>query len=272
MMFADDQEDEMMRAEPMWLEQRTRRLLEQHALGELRDEQQLKELERLLEAQGQTLAQAVEALKEDSARQLQRLTQPLGRPPLRAPGARGPRFSFRAAPALLTALAAVCLGVGMWMRQAPTPVAPEQDPLAGVRAKGAPLGLLIWRLKESGPEALRDGQQAQAGDTLQLQAHVPPGMFAAIYSVDGRGQVTQHWPYPEAKAQDTQMKQVEGALLTVARSYTLDDAPRFERFYLLVGDAPEPLEGIERWLKANAEPAAQAPDKLKLNIFTVRKP
>ena len=277
MMGVDEHDEEMMRAQPMWLEQRTRRLLEQHALGELRDERQISELERLIEAQGQTLAQAVQALQEDSTSQLLRQEQQ-GWPLRRAQGApRRPRLGLgfgerlgvrtSAGPALITALAAVCLGVGVWMSQASPSAEPErEDQTQGVRAKGNAQGLLIWRLKEAGPEALLDGQLAQAGDTLQLQAHVPSGAFAAIYSVDGRGHVTQHWPYPGS---GQQLEQVEGALLTVGRSYTLDDAPRFERFYLLVGDEPEALTAMERWLKDGAE---RAPAKLTMTIFTVRKP
>ena len=77
---------------------------------------------------------------------------------------------------------------------------------------------------------------ARAGDLLQI-AYVPAGKTnGVIFSTDGSGTVTLH--YPENQGASSFLKKEKKVLLT--SSYELDDAPDFERFFFITA-----MEGID---------------------------
>ena len=96
-----------------------------------------------------------------------------------------------------------------------------------LRAKGEAL-LVVYRLEKTGPALLTHGASAAPGDRLQLTARLPEPRHLAILSVDGLGAVTVHEPTTTTPVQEVQ----------VPRSFVLDDAPRFERFFLFTSAAP----------------------------------
>ncbi len=96
--------------------------------------------------------------------------------------------------------------------------------------------------------------QVRAGDALQrgalLQVGYTPGGtgYGAVVSIDGRGVVTLHWPASPSAWSPT----VEPEGGTLPSAYELDDAPRFERFFLvtcaerfLARDVVEAAESLE---------------------------
>lgn len=89
--------------------------------------------------------------------------------------------------------------------------------------------LLVFRKANGESVRLRDGDPARAGDVLQLRYKPAGNRFGVILSVDGRGQVTEHFSGELARA---------GGPLDHA--YELDDAPRFERFFLVA--SPDPID------------------------------
>jgi RNA polymerase sigma-70 factor (ECF subfamily) len=95
-------------------------------------------------------------------------------------------------------------------------------------------------IEENGTaEALKDGAALREGDTVQLAYRLPAAStgearYGVIFSIDGRGAVTLHYPYrPEG---DTRM--TVGRRCYLRDAYTLDDAPEFEDFYLVTRDSP----------------------------------
>jgi hypothetical protein len=100
-----------------------------------------------------------------------------------------------------------------------------------VRIKGDAV-LTIDRLGPRGPEPVRDGDEARAGDRLQLQYRAADRDEGAIVSIDGRGVATLHYP-AELGASPTLRT---GGTIPLDHSYELDDAPGFERFIFVTAE------------------------------------
>jgi hypothetical protein len=124
------------------------------------------------------------------------------------------------------------------------------------RAKGLAPSLRVYRRRADGPQLLADGQRVEAGDVLQL-GYVAPGMsHAVLLSLDGRGQVTLHWP--ASKEASTQLsKEAQGEQL-LPTAYELDDAPRFERFVLITARRSLHVPELLRAARDLARQGAQA--------------
>ncbi|HEY5908808.1 MAG TPA: hypothetical protein VIZ31_12255, partial [Vicinamibacteria bacterium] len=84
------------------------------------------------------------------------------------------------------------------------------------------------------------GSLAHDHDLVQLAYQAVGRRYGAIVSIDGRGVVTQHLPASGSEAAPLQA----GAPVPLPQAYELDDAPGFERFYLVTSDAPFPLESV----------------------------
>ena len=79
--------------------------------------------------------------------------------------------------------------------------------------------------------------------------------FGAIVSVDGRGTVTVH--YPDGAPAAAPMNGGRSVLLSHA--YELDDAPQWERFYIITGATPFPIDAIVSAARRAGSYAAPAP-------------
>jgi hypothetical protein len=108
----------------------------------------------------------------------------------------------------------------------------------GVREKGVEPYLRIHREVPGGLEELNPGDELSAGERLQLSYAGLGRSHGVILSVDGRGAVTLHLPRHGAQAAELAL---EGTV-DLAESYELDDAPDFERFFLLTARGPFELE------------------------------
>ena len=123
--------------------------------------------------------------------------------------------------------------------------------------------LLVFRKLTSGAERLQDGAVAQSGDLVQLVYRSGGLQYGAILSVDGRGTVTQHLPVTGAEAVPL------AAQDTLDVAYELDDAPRWERFYLVAADRRFGLAAVKAKLAAGDVALG---DDVRLFRFTVKKP
>jgi len=115
--------------------------------------------------------------------------------------------------------------------------------------------LMVYQVTDGQAVLLEDGATLGEGDVVQLRYRAMPsevGQQGAILSVDGRGAVTTHFAGPLAAEAPT-----------LSRSYRLDDAPDFERFYYFAGEALD-TEALERALRVGEVPEARF-------AFTVRK-
>jgi len=152
------------------------------------------------------------------------------------------------------------------------PVAAAAAALIALRLPGpAPLGSDEGRLKGLSPhlavhrhgsgaeaEALARGARVRAGELLQL-SYVSAGRpYGVVASVDGRGVVTRHGPGDGPLA----AKLVLAGSVPLDHAYRLDDAPEFERFFLVTGGSPfavEPVLDALRHLAAEGRARAGVP-------------
>jgi hypothetical protein len=89
--------------------------------------------------------------------------------------------------------------------------------------------IIIYRKTKDEVHLIRSGDAARKGDLLQI-AYVSAGQpFGVIFSLDGSGAVTLH--YPAEDLSSTKLQPNEQILLKT--SYELDDAPAYERFFFV---------------------------------------
>jgi hypothetical protein len=111
--------------------------------------------------------------------------------------------------------------------------------------------LEVWRKTRDEAERLAPQAAVSAGDIVQLRYIVPQSCYGALLSVDGRGTLTVHLSGNDGRA----------ALLTAGRpvalkqSYKLDDAPKFEAFYLITAQNNFNLEAVRLKLMDVKHPA-----------------
>jgi hypothetical protein len=236
-------------------------LLERHLLGELTPEQARRVQECLGEPE---LERRLAELRSDDQQVLAQLpATAVAAEVARRAGATAARRHRAVGRAPLAALAAAAAAAVLLLLLRPASLqrSPAGDRQAGavvegVRAKGAPR-LAVFRRTGTGSESLAPGAQVRAGDLLQLS--ITPAGFghAVVVSVDGGGAVTLH--HPRNAGQSTALP--PGTALTLPESYELDDAPGFERFFLVVSREPIAVDVVLRAARtlAAGAPGASAP-------------
>lgn len=228
-------------------------LLERIALGELppdelaaaraRLAQEPEGLARLAQLEADTAATLARLPPADVAREVVRRSESAARV-ARAREAQEARPSplrrFAPALALVPALAVVALFI---VGRPGTPQGgPSGDEATGevTRFKGLEPQLVLHRQRGEVPERLTDGTRAAPGDVVQV-AYVAAGRaHGVILSIDGRGTVTLH--APETGSQSAPL--AASGTHALPRAYELDDAPSFERFFLVTADAPFALDSV----------------------------
>lgn len=95
------------------------------------------------------------------------------------------------------------------------------------RIKGTGAALFLYRLKDSRIELLGNNSTARQHDLIQI-GYLSEESHGMIFSVDGRGALTLHLPEKGSSAKLTVNRKV-----LLKKSYELDDAPLFEKFYLV---------------------------------------
>jgi hypothetical protein len=140
------------------------------------------------------------------------------------------------------------------------------------RLKGIEAGLALYRSTPAGPERIRPGAVAAAGDVIQIEFQPAGSAHGAIVSVDANGKVTRHWPPPGDGGTD--LTRLPGRRLPNA--FRLDDAPGFERFYFLHSPSPFALASLEKALAESARHeegwlAGRLPAPLRAAAFTLKK-
>ncbi|MBQ4013739.1 MAG: hypothetical protein II610_00590 [Treponema sp.] len=116
-------------------------------------------------------------------------------------------------------------------------------------------GAAATRLKGSGHHQIRlyrqDGQQAvqlKNGDSAKendlVQITYTPGSYnyGVIFSVDGNGNITRHFPDASWQAQKLEKT---GEEVPLSFAYELDDAPKYECFIFVASKSPFDFSSIE---------------------------
>ncbi len=104
----------------------------------------------------------------------------------------------------------------------------------GIRDKGVEPYLRIFRQVPGGLEELDPQDPVGPGERLQISYVALGRPHGAVFSVDGRGTLTQHLPLTGEHSAELQPK----GTVDLAESYVLDDAPAFERFFLVTSAEP----------------------------------
>jgi hypothetical protein len=184
-----------------------------------------------------------------------------------APAKRSP--AWMALP--LAAAAAAALALALPGTVPPTGAGPEpgvQVESEHVLAKGD-ARLLVYRKTPKGAEALAPGARAAAGDELRLGFIVDDAQPGALVSVDGRGAVTPHFPVAGREVLPRGRTLLDSA-------YALDDAPAFERFFLVSGpgvaldDVVRAAEALAKHPDADTRPLS-LPTGWRQTDFLIRK-
>ncbi len=228
-------------------------MLERYLLDEL-PARERRRVQRELENDAELRA-ALEALQRSNEEILNAYPAERAVPRIleRAPGAaapRRPRLAWAAIPALAAAVLLLVLLPPALRRRA-------GGEYSGVKGGAATPALQVFR--QGGDAApLASGSAARAGDRLQL-AYLPgKSAHGVILSIDGNGGVTLH--FPEREDGGTELR--PGGRTLLPRSFELDEAPRFERFFFVYADAPLPVDAVlagARALAASGERAMTAP-------------
>ena len=108
-----------------------------------------------------------------------------------------------------------------------------------------------------GAERLRDGAHAARGDLLQLAYRTGAGGYGVLLSIDGAGGVTLHWPERKDGAAAPLQAPNETRLPS---SFEVDDAPAFERFFLVRAAVAFPIStALDAARALAAQPSARRP-------------
>jgi len=118
-------------------------------------------------------------------------------------------------------------------------------------------GIKVARLAGKEINMLENGNTAKEGDLIQLKYHIPTGKFGILLSLDGRGEITYHLLQNQNGSTDLNGEKK----LTLQNSYELDDAPNFERFFMVVSESELSIEEISNKVRKLKNPKT---DKLKL--------
>jgi hypothetical protein len=204
-------------------------LLERLALGEL-DEETAADVRRRLAAEGRSPDDIAAAVATSNREILAELpaSQAAAEQPARK------RMFLWGAPLALAGAAAVLL-----LARPRQPECDYRGPdgeciiVKGVDAPSA-ARLHVYRHGATGHERLRDGARAARGDLVQL-AYSRAGGYGVLLSIDGARKVTLHWP---EKADGAAPALKNAGETRLPSSYELDDAPAFERFFLVRATAP----------------------------------
>ncbi len=107
------------------------------------------------------------------------------------------------------------------------------------RIKGEEVGMMIYKKKSNEVLLLSDSSKVKAGDLLQITIKHLTSLYVVVFSLDGNGVVTRHFPV------EGEHGFIEGqGLFTLPYSYELDNAPRFEKFFMVSSGHPIDVDSV----------------------------
>ena len=140
-------------------------------------------------------------------------------------------------------------------------------------AKVAEPQLKLYRQKGREIQALNDGDFARSGDVIQITYNAGKDGYGVIFSVDGNGNITRHFPENSWQAAELQQNSDE---IPLDFSYELDNAPDFECFILVTSKKQFSLDDIENKIKNKTDidyitNLSYLPKKTDAVTFTLEK-
>ena len=104
----------------------------------------------------------------------------------------------------------------------------------------------LYRLDEDKITSLKNGASAKSGDVIQITYNAGNKDYGVIFSVDGNGNITRHFPEDSWKAEPLHHNYNETPL---DFSYELDNAPNFECFIMVTSKEQFSLDDLESKIK-----------------------
>ena len=131
----------------------------------------------------------------------------------------------------------------------------------------------LYRQKGREIQALNDGDFARSGDVIQITYNAGADEYGIIFSVDGNGNITRHFPENSWQAAQLEQRPDETPL---DFSYELDNAPDFECFIMVTSKKQFSLDGIENSIKNKTDinyltKLSYLPKKTEGVTFTLEK-
>jgi len=97
------------------------------------------------------------------------------------------------------------------------------------RLKGVGAKIFIYKNNTNGAELLKRNSLVSESDIVGVTFFIDKTAYGIIVSIDGRGVVTKHFP----NHGDRSPRLIAGKNFKVGHSYELDDAPEYEKFFLI---------------------------------------
>lgn len=129
------------------------------------------------------------------------------------------------------------------------------------RVKGGSPELVLYTPDSDGSaREVQPNEAVPANTLLQVAYRAGSASYGAVFSIDGNGMVTRH--FPDTEDGSTLLDPDGEARLPFA--YRLDDAPGFEDFVFLTSNAPIALRPVEQSLRTAARNGRVRADSLTL--------
>ncbi len=181
------------------------------------------------------------------------------------------RFITYAAAAVL--LAAIVIPAGLKNSKLSAGKTPTERIKGNVSSTITSPLLKLYRQKGHEIQALNDGDFARSGDVIQITYNAGQEEYGVIFSVDGNGSITRHFPENSWKAAALEQRNDETPL---DFSYELDNAPDFECFIMVTSKKEFSLEDIESKIKNKTDidyltKLSYLPKKTEGITFTLEK-
>jgi len=113
-------------------------------------------------------------------------------------------------------------------------------------------------------------KQYRGGDQIQILYNSTKEQFAALISIDSRGQISFY--HPQQNSDFCSEKTTAGAGLTFPGSIILDDSEGSELIILLLSDKPLPVKTVRTWISELYEEFPQISELEKVIVKKKLKP
>lgn len=108
----------------------------------------------------------------------------------------------------------------------------------------------LYKKTDDGVQLLSNGDSVKKGDVIQITYAPGKNNYGVIFSVDGNGNITRHFPEKSWKSERLSHEKPE---IPLDFSYELDNAPNFECFVMVSSEKEFNLNDIEKRIENSKE-------------------
>ena len=108
----------------------------------------------------------------------------------------------------------------------------------------------LYKKTDDGVQLLSNGDSVKKGDVIQITYAPGKNNYGVIFSVDGNGNITRHFPEKSWKSERLSHEKPE---IPLDFSYELDNAPSFECFVMVSSEKEFNLNDIEKRIENSKE-------------------